>query len=351
MDYIMKDANDLSIINCHKANTQVVMFSGILKSIKDVKIGDYVMSSDSKAIKVKHIIKGTDKLYIIKDLLSHYMYSVNQNYILSLRFVPCKNIKSYDYKFQINWFDNINICEKSIIFNYNKYTEPFVKMYANAYFNSINENKIVDISIYDFLQLPKPLQKKFEIIRHVVYFRNKPVQMDPYMYGSMDGINIYNMIESKKIYDRYKFNSISIRLEYIAGVIDNFGYIYNNKYKIDVYNDCTYSNDLIYMIRSVGINVSFIESKHIDTSQLNIDDNNENIYTLTLYGARILDIPVKIKKINPNIKDEEKSRIRRNFVIYADHINNNIISDCYGIEFEKNEKYLINNFIVSNSCY
>jgi len=342
----IKDINNLININCHIENTEILMYNGELKKVQDVQIGDLFFNSDSKPIKVKKIIKGVDKMYNIINSYNLESYTVNQDFILSLKYVGYKRMKLKYSSFIIYWFDNINICEKTIQFKFNKETRPYVQIYAKIFFNSIQEIKNIDISINDFLKLPDSLKSKFKMLKYTACFPKKDVMFDPYMFGSMDGINIYNMVENAIIPDMYKYNSILVRLEYIAGVIDNYGYICDNSYKIDIYNDSKYSKDLQFIIKSLNIDILYKKyEEHISPLiENNVPRHDDILYTIILYGHNINRIPVKIN----TIQNRQKKILFHDIIIEEKLYDNHI---CYGFEFDNKEKYILDNFIISNSCY
>lgn len=335
-----KNINDLEIINCHKEDTKVLLYNGKIEMVQNIKIDDYIMSGDCKALKVKNIINGIDKMYKVTDNLSKESFIVNRDYVLTLKYINNKKIKCSNGVYYVYWFDNINMEECVETFKYTEETKFYVQIFAKAFYNSIIENKEINIPIEDYLIMPNGLKRNLKIIRYVAYFTEKQVTIDPYIYGSNDGINIYNMVSNVNIKDIYMRNSLKVRLGYIAGVIDHYGYVDYNKYKIDIYNDSKYSKDLIFIINSAGINTSCKENYKKD------NDEDYKIYTITIYGNCINTIPTKINKLQTKkIKKQQKQKNNITIEEYGDDKN------CYGFVFEKKEQYFLSNFIISNSCF
>lgn len=337
-----KDINDLEIINCHKEDTKILLYNGKIEMVQNIKIDDYIMSGDCKALKVKNIINGIDKMYKVTDNLSKESFIVNQDYILTLKYTNSKRIKCSNNAYYVYWFDGINMEERVETFKYIKETKFYVQIFAKAFYNSIMEIKEINISIEEYLIMSNELKRNLKIIRYVAYFAEKSVIMDSYIYGSIDGINIYNMVANVNIKDIYMRNSLKVRLNYIAGVIDHYGHVDNNHniYKIDIYNDSQYSKDLIFIINSTGINTKIKENYKKD----NIDDYK--IYTITIHGNYINTIPTKINKLlSKKIKKQQRQKTNITIEEYGDDKN------CYGFVFEKKEQYFLSNFIISNSCY
>ena len=319
-----QDIYNLKVLNCHKEDTEIIMFNNEIKKIQDIQIGEQIMGSDSKPLTVINIIEGHDMLYNISHLFDNKSYNVNQEYKLYLRYMGNKRIKLRDNMYKVYWFDHINTIQNVQDFEFNEFTKFDARIKANLLYYSINEVKDIYISIDEFLNLPAKLQKQFKSVHYAIYYCEKNVPIDSYIYGGMDGINIFNMIEGVSISDTYKFNSVSVRSAYIAGVIDTYGYVFENTYKIDIYNKNKYIDDLIFIIKSIGFNVY-------------IKDN-----ILSIYSNNIHKIPTKIKKITKN-----SCKYNNNITITL----NTDSQDCYGLEVMPNGKYVLGNFIVSNSCY
>lgn len=318
----------MQIINGHMKDTEIVMSDGNLKKIQDIKIGEYLMGVESKPILINNILNGYDDMYKIKPS-SYYLnddtsdYIVNSYYTLSLVYSFKKSIKEYNNNYYVFWFDNIHIKELSKMFTFDDFNKNKIYKIALKFLQTINEKRKIYITIYDYLQLPKTLQSKFQTIVSMIYYPQKNTVFDPYTVGFMEGINIYGMVEKNKVTKLYKYNSIGIRLHYIAGVIDSYGYVFNDKYFIDVYEYNSYVVDLIFMIKSVGLNCHFSDNK------------------LTIYGKCILKIPTKKIKINYKISSNIP------LTIYIEKVD---YSEYYGFELFNNEKYILGNCIISDSC-
>ena len=319
-----QDINNLEVLNCHKEDTEIIMFNNEIKKIQNIQIGEQIMGYNSKPLMVKNIIKGHDLLYNITHLSDNKSYNVNQEYKLYLRYIGDKRIKVCDNMYKVYWFDHINMVQTVQDFEFNEFTKFDARIKANLLYYSINEVKDIYISIDEFLNLPDKLQKQFKNIHYTICCCEKKVPIDSYIYGGMDGINIFNMVEGASISDTYKFNSMYVRSTYIAGVIDTYGYIFENMYKIEIYTKNKYIDDLIFMIKSIGFD-AYIK---------------ENI--LSIYSNHLHKIPTKIKKITKN-----SCKYNNNITITL----NTESQDCYGLEVMPNGKYILGNFIVSNSCY
>ena len=53
-----QDIYNLKVLNCHKEDTEIIMFNNEIKKIQDIQIGEQIMGSDSKPLTVINIIEG-----------------------------------------------------------------------------------------------------------------------------------------------------------------------------------------------------------------------------------------------------------------------------------------------------
>lgn len=321
----------MQIINGHIKDTEIVMSDGNLKKIQDIKIGEYLMGIESKPVLINNILNGQDEMYKIKSE-AYYLnddtsdYIVNRYYTLSLLYSFKKSIKEYNNNYYVFWFDNMHIKELCEMFTFDDSNKNEIYKIALKFLQSINEKRKINITIYDYLQLPKSIQGKFQSFTSVIYYPRKNTVFDPYTVGFMEGINIYGMVEKNKVTKLYKHNSIYVRLNYIAGVIDSYGYTFNDKYLIDVYDYNLYVKDLIFMIKSVGLFCYYSDNK------------------LTIFGKNILKIPTKKIKINCKISSIKP------YAIYIEKVTHPAYDEYYGFELLNNEKYILGNCIISDSC-
>ena len=157
------DKGDLIIVGgyasngkCFGKNTKVVMYSGKLKKVQNVKVGDLLMGIDSTPRKVLSLHSGIDKMYIVKQYKG-LNYIANGNHILTLR-------KS-DYARKTKKYLRKN----------GNFQRP------NGLYSSYDN--ITNISIDEFIQKSNPFKKNFLGYRTGVEFPSKKVKIAPYFLG------------------------------------------------------------------------------------------------------------------------------------------------------------------------
>lgn len=139
---------------CLGKGTKVVMYSGELKKVEEIKVGDYLMGVDSAPRKVLSCHSGIDDLYIIKQNKG-INYVVNSNHILSLR--------------------KCDIARKS-----GRYPD-----YEN----------IVNIPLNEYIKKSKRWKRNFLGYKVGVEFSHKDVKIDPYFLGLWLGDGSKHTIE------------------------------------------------------------------------------------------------------------------------------------------------------------
>ena len=176
---------------CLKRGTCVILYSGIIKKIEDVKPGEYLMGDDSTPRKVLNTGSGREEMFEITG--GGTSYTVNLSHILSLK--------------------------------------------------NMNNNNIIDIAVSEYIKLDKKDRDQLRGYRAVIHFSDKYTEKDPYEYGK-------NIIDDNTIGYEYKCNTYEKRIKLITGIVNTFGYeIECNKLKGELIND------IMYICRSVGFGV------------------------------------------------------------------------------------------------
>lgn len=312
---------------CLGFNTPILMYDGTIKLVQDIEIGDMLMGDDSKPRNVLSLARGREQMYkIIQE--KGDSYTVNESHILSL---------------------------------YNP-----------------RKNQIIDISVKDYLELKdicdapngetltKISMKKYMVkgglygFRVKTSFEEKNIEIDPYLVGLLLGkkfnniiknsselskfIEKYNLIEYPHIPHNYKANSEEIQLNILAGLIDSIGV---SKYVSFVINVDTniLLQDIIFICRSLGI----------EYLTMCPNQTENNYFKITLFGNKILDIPVKNedKILQKNFFNrssfEDKTVTTNIFEYYKITVIPMREDDYYGFEIDGNRRFLLGDFTVTHN--
>jgi hypothetical protein len=190
-----------------------------------------------------------------------------------------------------------------------------------------HNGKIIDISLKDYLNLPKHIQQKLFGYRVPIIFTPsfKSVE-DPYYMG---------FYSTTDIPLQYKYNCPEIQLELLAGIIESIGEFYlPNLIKIQKSHTHTsqQEKDIIFLSRSLGFKLYQTKS---------------NIFIQLQYGKSI-----PFRKIE-NIQKQNKLFVReiesKNIQEYEISIERKEIDDYYGFEIDGNRRFVLGDFTVTHN--
>ena len=310
---------------CHSGDTPIMMFNGEMKCAKDISIGDKLMGDDSKPRRVRGLFSGTQDMYevILSDGTS---YTANADHRMALKSVYDGDIR----------FDDVS---KTYIVTYHKYEDDIPVKHEkyfrvkdstdeNAHANAIKylEKKkmdnnvikmgtIIPVKIINYINaMDDSIKKDYEHFRNKIEFEQRPIIIDPYKLGTTMG--------TTSIPTQYKFNSEQIRLKLLAGIVDKFGSIEDGIVTITAQNR-VFMNDCIFVCRSLGYNVVVISPEKIQIV------------------GNLKEIPTRILKLY------EPSYNKSDNLTYKFKINGVGNGRFYGFSVDKNERYVLYNFIVT----
>lgn len=351
---------------CLKKDTKIMMFSGEIKMVQDIEVGDQLMGDDSTPRNVLSLARGREMMYEVIPTKGD-SYTVNESHILSLKY---STTKAKDKK----------------------------------------KGTIVDISVKDYLNLPPSYHGRAGPLlgyRVPVVFPEKEIDIEPYALGYWLGdgnssgpvittieepvidyfreycdrlnqtlvqgrdtehnkgtyrytlsiktddngkklenkfrimLKSNNLINNKHIPYKYKCNTRKIQLEVLAGIIDSDGYLHNNGYDIIQKNQILL-DDIIYIARSLGFAAYKSECKK--SCMYKGSKREGTYYRININGPGLNEIPVKCerKKAVPRkqIKDVLATRIR---------LEKKEVDDYYGFEIDGNHRFLLGDTTVTHN--
>ncbi len=389
---------------CLHPDTKVLLWNGDITMAKDIKIGDYLIGDDNAKRKVLSTCKGKETMYKIKQKKGDD-YIVNESHILSLKFSIHKNHSWTQLgAYRLTWFDfsNIKMMTKSFsISAYGTKENAFIEM--EKFKSEIPDNDILDITVKEFLLLSKSIRWFFKGFKKGVEFPKQTVFMDPYILGAWLGdgdssgrgftnidsecldyfknyikdeleckmkstpsdlihyditrdegkrnnfkdlLDFYSLRYNKHIPKDYLLNDRETRLELLAGLLDTDGYyIINQKgYEITQKNKIL-SDNILYLIRSLGYAASQVETKK---SCMYKGEKREGTYhRISFSGDNIEEIPCKIKR-----KKASKRLINKDALVTGIEIEKLEEGNYCGFEIDGNKRFLLGDFTVThNTAY
>ncbi len=337
---------------CLGKNTPILMFDGSIKMVQDIKVGDEIMGVDSQKRVIMNLVRGVDDMYKITPIKGGDPFICNSTHIISL---VCNGSKTR-YK----------------------------------------KNEIVNISVCDYLKLPKSVRHCLKLYRTGVDFPEKDIILDPYFLGlwlgdgdkkssrittadfevvdflkdyasklnlrfnrekneyngsaatysitrgrDSHGYNLTSVLKYYRIYNNkhipkdFLYNSEDIRLNVLAGLIDSDGYLHHNFFEYTTKLNSLKDN-VAFLARSLGFQVN-IQIKYNKKY-------NRNYFRLNICGD-IDRIPTKIKRKVGARRRQIKNVLRTGF--YVESIGK---GNYYGFSIEGKDKlFLLGDFTVTHN--
>ena len=389
---------------CLKFNTDILMFDGSIKKVQDIKVGDKLMGDDSTERNVLGLARGIEPMYKI-NLSDGDNFTCNESHILCLKY----NVKPFikdnknGNRYEVNWFDNNEIKMKNKSINYKNNDK---ERCLNEAKKLLDEKMLIqkhdfNITIKDFLNLPKYLQRNSLSYKVGVEFPEKNIEIDPYIIGLWLGdgsannaaitcqdavilkylrekiieydcylqyrngytygfttlkkytnkgrenyiktiLNKYNLLNNKHIPDNYKINSRENRLKLLAGLIDSDGYYYCKTYEISQKNYML-ADDILYLAKSLGFACKLKQVKK--SCHYNNVKKEGEYYRITIFGDNLTEIPVLCKRKKCN----EERLINKPALEYYFKVEPQGNDYYYGFELDGNHKFILGNFVVTHN--
>lgn len=388
-----------SVGKCFRENTMIMLSDGNCKKVQDIQISDKLMGDDSTPRNVLSLTTGKDIMYNIVTTKGDG-FTVNKYHILVLK---GRNYihHSYDKKtkrWRVNyWFNGKRICKS--------FTDSVYKDSKNeslAYKNTLKKdlkNDIIEIAVDDYIKKGNDFKANYYLFTVPVNFDHCDLPLDSYFIGlwlgdgskhncdittvddeiieyiekfclencvickkggtnniryRIKGIKwrsnlvFYTMKELNLIYNKhipeiYKKNSHENRFKLLAGLIDSDGYnCHDTGYEIVQKNE-KLADDILYLVRSLG----FTSYKKLCNKSCihNGKKFTGTYYRMYIYGPQQLydQIPCLLERKIINKVGMDKSGI----------VSFKIISQppakYYGFQIDGNQRFLLDNFIVTHN--
>lgn len=306
---------------CMKWGTKLLMYSGEIKEVQDLKVGDILMGDFSQKNIVTSLARGKDDMYeIIQE--SGESYAVNSEHILCLqREKPTMEEISLENNvvyYSVEYYDVYTRKIKCRIFNDKKEALHFRKNIIE------NTENVLEITVKDYLELPRKDKSFLKGYSTQVEFPQKEIEADPYLLGKwlvnkklksdnlITTIEKYNLEHNLHIPLEYKANTREIRLKLLSGL----SIFKKNSYKIILDKD-DLLGDILYLLRSLGFKIK-----------------KEKVNNKTVIHGIDADINSSLKPLTTKIK--------------VKHIG---VDNYYGFTLTGNGRYLLKDFTVThNTC-
>jgi superfamily II DNA or RNA helicase len=350
---------------CLAKSTKVLMFDGSLKAVEDVKVGDLLMGDDSTPRKVLSLAHGTEEMFKVLPTKGE-PYVVNRSHILSLKMTTMrKNIKypSQNYR-----------------------TISGEKFYCGD---------IVDISIDDYLALPKHTKHVLKGFRVPVEFEAREVDIDPYFLGAWLGdgkssditictpeteiveylkkyavelgfsltkypepsmadsyhlkqsgngnklkqaLEKLNLLGNKHIPETFKINSKKVRLKVLAGLLDTDGHLSKGYFEITTKHE-RLADDIVFLARSLGF-AAYKKEKIATIKKLGF----KGLYYRISISGDVDQIPTIVERKRALPRKQKKDVLATG--IKVESIGK---GEYFGFEIDGNKRFILGDFTVTHN--
>ena len=399
---------------CMKIDTPIMLNDGKIKMVQDIKVGDLLMGDDSTPRTVTSLARGEDEMYEIIPVKGD-SYTVNQEHILCLKASGYPRINHINDRnntnYNVQYIENNKFMSKTFSYKRNDIDdEEKKKEQAENFFNNISHDNIMEMSVIEYLKLPKHRKDCLKTYRVPVEFPEQKVTIDPYMigywlgdgtsnksqittedkevvnyfekfchdnnhrlhqgkrsittrhdfhytlYGSINGkpkSNIFlnslkenNLINNKHIPDIYKYNSRENRLKLLAGLIDSDGSLGKGCFE---FSQSVEKEKLFDDVMYLARSLGFACYK--SKKETICKDEKGNIiegeaWRMHISGSGIEEIPTKIQRKQAKIRKQIKDVLVSG--IEVKHVGRD---NYYGFTLDGNCRYLLGDFTVThNTC-
>ena len=299
-----------------------------VKQWKDIKVGDYIFGDNGKLTKVIDIP--------FDDIAPIYELTLSSGYK-----VKCSEghlWKVYSH------------CRGEIIVS----TKELLKLYKRPRKTTEDNSKEYELDCI----IP---------VGNCVEFPHKDTKIDPYTLGLIlasncvntknktiiNALREYNLnyikSESTFVPEEYKYNSKTVRVSLLKGILDVKGEVINDKIEL-VLNSKQLINDVQWMCASLGIPTIYHKPKDIKYHNNN-GEEIKYLYKLSIYSNISLFNSIKKLQLQQNINKTSfiQNRYKGYKIVDIRYIGNQK-SKCITVDNESH-CYLINNFIVTHNSY
>lgn len=335
---------------CLGKDTPILMFDGSIKLVQDIRVGDQLMGDDSLPRTVISLARGRETMYrVIPNSKGFMTWTCNKGHILSLVY----NGRSYPksgwingQKYDISVLDYLAL-PKHIRLSMLCYKVgvdfPVIDVRLNPY--------ILGVWLGDGTQLrPSISTIQPEVIREIESFaallgmrltsyeKRGDHQSRTYRITNgkgqpnhfLDMLRSYGLTDEKRIPKAYLNNSREVRLEVLAGLLDTDGYNHGNSFEI-VQKTEPLAQDIVFLCRSLGFYTRISEKtvKGVTYYRIHI-------------GGNLSEIPNRVER--KRCTNAKRDCTRKSF-----RLEKLDIDDYYGFTIDGNHRFLLGDFTVAHN--
>jgi P4 family phage/plasmid primase-like protien len=283
---------------CHSKNTPVLMYDGTQKMIQDIVVDDVLMGDDNTERTVSRLWRGGSEMFKITMSEEGHSFNVNGRHKISLK-VTEKSKPRITMRFDKFVLTYIEVVSKDEYEGYilNKLETEHASYFevAHAYVNVIAKDTVlkigdvVDVQVYNYLKYNMDVFNLRMFRPDCVDFAPSPsdANLDPWKLGIFLGTVDDSNLNLKHIPHEYKVSSSENRRKLMAGIIESAG-IYNENHTYEVHlQNTTLMDDVIFVVRSLGLTAIALGSTCVITNGRNVKFEIEQVEDDDFYGVEV----------------------------------------------------------------
>ena len=343
---------------CLSLGTKVLMYSGELKNVEDVIIGDELMGDDSTPRRVLSLARGREEMYWVRQNKG-IDYRVNRSHILSLKRSRNGGKHKHGDVLNISVEEYLKTSDKFKT-NYKGYKVgvefPKQEVEIEPYFlglwlgDGTSSNVAIATQDDEVVHYLEDYATRINLQLNSHYPKDRcPMHSITKGYTGVavdkdislqKKLRDYNLLNNKHIPKKYLINSRKNRLELLAGLIDSDGYYDDKFHVIEItQNSKELSEQIKFLADSLGFRCSF-RAKKATIKSIG--------YECEVYRVRIVgnldEIPTKIAR-----KQARPSASNRNHQHTGIKVEYDKVDDYYGFEIDGNSLFLLEDMTVTHN--
>lgn len=278
-----------SMGKCLGSGTLVLMYSGELRKVEDLRVGDLLMGNDSTPRKILSLARGQENLYWVRQNKG-IDYRVNESHILSLR---------------RSWEEDGHV-----------------------------HGEVLNIELREYLRQSDAFKSNYQGYKVAVEFSPQALPVEPYSFGlSLDGGNT-------QIPQAYLINSTDNRLQLLAGLIDGGGYFDAQCGGYDITRkDQALARQIKFLCDTLGFRASLLAKP----AEIKTVGFASEVYCVRFFGD-VERIPVKLARKQAQPWTGKRSWRQTGITVEFDRFD-----DYYGFELDGNGLFLLEDLTVTHN--
>lgn len=348
---------------CHSPDTEVLMYDGTLRQIKDVKVGDRLMGPDSRPRTVVGTTTGTGQMYLVR-MNKGESYKCNEDHTMTLAVTNAEGMLYNGRKYRQGDLVDVTVREYMHMSRTRKarlkhtrvrvefaerpgpVLDPyFVGLYLGDGYKDGARITTGDRVVVDYCrELCASYGWTCRVAREKDENAWRVMLSNPSEWHSRRGMSAWEIIRgnvlvdgSKRITDTYKYASVENRLRLMAGLLDSDGYNHNNSYEI-TQKSKKLAQDIAFVARSLGYLVTIRECRKTCTNT-----GAEGTYYRMSISGNFRDLPMRVARKTAHQPDN------------AGHVNIGFSVEALGdgpyagVELDGDGRYLLGDFTITHN--